>query len=133
MNKLIVENVDELSDLIIHEDTDLFINLKDSNGYVNINVMSNTCLYVLELGNNTKNKKPRGFFMGAKRETITGVIKGIDSINNTVDTAMNFGARGYLKTTNELIEKVNLITVEDIKRVANTLVLDTTYFMRGNK
>ena len=69
----------------------------------------------------------------AKRETITGVIKGIDSINNTVDTAMNFGARGYLKTTNELIEKVNLITVEDIKRVANTLVLDTTYFMRGNK
>ena len=32
MNKLIIDNVDELSDLIIHEDTELLINLKDSFG-----------------------------------------------------------------------------------------------------
>lgn len=56
MNKLIIDSVDELMDLIIHEDTDLLIDLKDSFGFININVMDNICLYVLELGNNTKNK-----------------------------------------------------------------------------
>lgn len=56
MNKLIIDNVDELSDLIITEDTNLLINLKDSNGLIHIDVMDNMCLYVLEFGNNTKNK-----------------------------------------------------------------------------
>lgn len=56
MNKLIIDNVNELSDLIIHEDTYLLIDLKDSYGYINIDVMDNICLYVLFLGNNTKNK-----------------------------------------------------------------------------
>lgn len=55
MNKLIIDNVDELSDLIITEDTNLLINLKDSKGLINIDVMENICLYVLEFGNNTKN------------------------------------------------------------------------------
>jgi len=56
MNKLIIDNVDELNDLIITEDTNLLINLKDSNGFIHIDVMENMCLYVLEFGNNTKNK-----------------------------------------------------------------------------
>lgn len=56
MNKLIVDNVDELSDLIITEDTNLLINLKDSSGLIHIDVMDNICLYVLEFENNTKNK-----------------------------------------------------------------------------
>ena len=51
MNKLIIDNVDALSDLIITEDTDLLINLKDSNGLIHIDVMENMCLYVLEFGN----------------------------------------------------------------------------------
>ncbi len=69
----------------------------------------------------------------AKKETISGVKKGIDSINQLVGDAMNYGVRGSIKTAQELIDKVNSISIEDIKRVANTLVLDTTYFMRGNK
>ncbi|MBQ7137114.1 MAG: SufD family Fe-S cluster assembly protein [Bacilli bacterium] len=56
MNKLIIDNVDELSDLIITEDTNLLINLNNSNGFIHIDVMDNMCLYVLEFGNNTKNK-----------------------------------------------------------------------------
>lgn len=56
MNKLIIDNIDELSDLIITEDTNLLINLKDTNGLIHIDVMDNICLYVLEIGNNTKNK-----------------------------------------------------------------------------
>lgn len=56
MNKLIIDNVDELSDLIITEDTALLINLKDESGFVHIDVMDNMCLYVLEFGNNTKNE-----------------------------------------------------------------------------
>lgn len=56
MNKLIIDNVLELSDLIITEDTELLINLKDSNELIHIDVMDNMCLYVLEFGNNTKNK-----------------------------------------------------------------------------
>ena len=56
MNKLIIDNVLELNDLIITEDTNLLINLKDSNDLIHIDVMENMCLYVLEFGNNTKNK-----------------------------------------------------------------------------
>jgi len=56
MNKLIIDNVYELSDLIITEDTNLLINLKDSSDLIHIDVMENMCLYVLEFGNNTKNK-----------------------------------------------------------------------------
>lgn len=56
MNKLIIDNVDELNDLIITEDTNLLINLQDSNGIIHIDIMDNICLYVLEFGNNTKNK-----------------------------------------------------------------------------
>ena len=56
MNKLIIDNVDELSDLIITEDTAILINLNDSNGLIHIDVMENVCLYVLEFGYNTKNK-----------------------------------------------------------------------------
>jgi len=55
MNKLIIDNIDDLSDLIIHEDTELIINLNDSFGFSNISVMDNVCLYVLYLGKNTKN------------------------------------------------------------------------------
>lgn len=57
MNKLIIDSIDELSDLIIHEDTELIIDLKDSLGFINIDVMDNVCLYILYLGNNTKNKE----------------------------------------------------------------------------
>jgi len=56
MNKLIIDNVYELNDLIITEDTNLLINLKDSSDLIHIDVMENMCLYVLEFGNNTKNK-----------------------------------------------------------------------------
>lgn len=56
MNKLIIDSVDELSDLIITEDTKLIINLKDAFGTIHIDVMENMCLYVLEFLDNTKNK-----------------------------------------------------------------------------
>lgn len=56
MNKLIIDNVDELGDLIITEDTTLLINLKDESGFVHIDVMDNVCLYILAFGYNTKNK-----------------------------------------------------------------------------
>ena len=69
MNKLIIDNVDELSNLIIHEDTDLFISLKDSCGYININVADNVCLSILELGNNTKNHVE--FNLGENSKVIT--------------------------------------------------------------
>lgn len=56
MNKLVIDSVDELSDLIITEDTKLIINLKDAFGTIHIDVMENMCLYVLEFLDNTKNK-----------------------------------------------------------------------------
>lgn len=56
MNKLVIDNVDELGDLIITEDTSLLINLKDESSFVHIDVMDDMCLYVLEFGSNTKNK-----------------------------------------------------------------------------
>ena len=97
MNKLIVENVDELSDLIIHDDTDLFINLKDSNGFVNINVMSNTCLYVLELGNNTKNKIR--YDLGENSKVIINKF----SINTSDDIVINLSGYGADITYNTSI------------------------------
>lgn len=68
-----------------------------------------------------------------KREIIADVRAGIDSINGTLDQVVVLDISGPIRTAKEKIEKINSITVEDIKRVANTIVLDTIYFMRGKK
>lgn len=80
MNKLIIDNVDELTDLIIHEDTELIINLKDSFGFVNIDVMDNMCLYVLYIGNNTKNKVKYNLRENSKLIVNKLVINSCDDI-----------------------------------------------------
>lgn len=56
MNKLIIDDVSQLNDLIITEDTYLIINLTDSCDFINIDIMENMYLYVLEFGQNIKNK-----------------------------------------------------------------------------
>lgn len=56
MNKLIVDNVDEVSDIIVTEDMEVLINLSDTLGYINFRIMDNMCLSVLECSRNTKNK-----------------------------------------------------------------------------
>lgn len=83
MNKLIIDNVDELMDLIIHEDTELIVNLKNSFGFINIDVIDNMCLYVLELGNNTKNKIT--YNLGENSKLIVNKL----SINTSDNTLIN--------------------------------------------
>ena len=68
-----------------------------------------------------------------KREIIADVKAGIDSINNTLDKVILIDISGPVRSAKEKIDKINSITVEDIKRVANSIVLDTIYFMRGKK
>ena len=56
MLKFSVTRDDQLDDIIITEDTSLFLNLENCNKDINIDVMENMCLEVFELDINTKNK-----------------------------------------------------------------------------
>lgn len=100
MNKLIIDNVDELMDLIIHEDTELLIDLKNSFGFININVIDNICLYVLELGNNTKNKIE--YNLGENSKVIVNKL----SINTSDDTLINLnGAYSSINYNTSIINE----------------------------
>lgn len=68
-----------------------------------------------------------------KREIISDIKAGVDSINSTSDNAISYALSGYLRTAKEKIDKINSVTIKDIMRVSNTIVLDTIYFMRGTK
>ena len=56
MLKFSVTRDDQLDDIIITEDTSLYLNLENCNKDINIDVMENMCLEVFELDINTKNK-----------------------------------------------------------------------------
>ena len=68
-----------------------------------------------------------------KYEIITDIKANLDSINSTSEQAINYALTGVYRFAKEKIDKINNITIEDIKRVANEIVLDTIYFMRGTK
>lgn len=68
-----------------------------------------------------------------KGEIISDIKSGLDSINTTIETAILYALFGSMSTAKEKIDKINSVTVKDIQRVANSLVLDTVYFMRGTK
>lgn len=68
-----------------------------------------------------------------KSEIISSIKSELDSINSTSNKLISIDLIGGIKTAKEKIDKVNSITIEDIKRAANSIVLDTIYFMRGNK
>lgn len=55
MNKILLNSEDEISNLVIDEDTELIINYANSEKKINIIVEDNVCLNVLETGINTKN------------------------------------------------------------------------------
>ncbi len=56
MNKLIIDNVVDLNDLIITEDTMLINRLDNVSDTINISILDNICLYEISLLKNTKNK-----------------------------------------------------------------------------
>lgn len=97
MNKLIIDNVYELSDLIITEDTNLLINLKDSSDLIYIDVMENMCLYVLEFGNNTKNKVEYNL------RTNSSVIVNKIAVNNSDKVYINLNGENANVTYNTSI------------------------------
>lgn len=102
MNKLIIDNVLELNDLIITEDTNLLINLNDSNDLIHIDIMDNMCLYVLEFGNNTKNKVEYNLKENSK------VIINKISVNCSDKVYINLNGDGANITYN-----TSIINVED--------------------
>lgn len=55
MNKLLLNNDDELNTLVIEEDTELIIKLGDIERYLNVIVEKDVCLNIIEFSNNTKN------------------------------------------------------------------------------
>lgn len=55
MNKLLLNNDDEVNTLVIEEDTELVIRLDDIEKYLNIIVEKDVCLNIVEISNNTKN------------------------------------------------------------------------------
>lgn len=56
MNKLIIDNVFDLSDIVITEDTTLIERLEDACDTIHIHVDDNVCLYEVAILKNTKNK-----------------------------------------------------------------------------
>lgn len=68
-----------------------------------------------------------------KGEIVSDIKSGLDSINTTMETAISYALFGSMRSAKEKIEKINSVTIKDIERVANSLILDTVYFMRGTK
>lgn len=101
MNKLIIDNVEELSDLIITEDSSLLIDLKDSNGLIHVDIMDNICLYVLEFGNNTKNKVE--YNLGENSRVIVNKI----SVDTSDKVYINLNGRNANITYNTSIININ--------------------------
>lgn len=102
MNKLIIDNVFELSDLIITEDTNLLIDLKDSCDLIHIDVMENMCLYVLEFGNNTKNKVEYNL-----RENSRVIVNKI-GVNNSDRVCINLNGENA-----NIVYNTSIINIED--------------------
>lgn len=135
MNKLIIDNVDELTDLIIHEDTELIINLKDSFGFVNIDVMDNICLYMLYIGNNTKNKVKYNLKENSKLIVNKLVINSSDDIEinlNGINSNVKYNTGIINDNNNNYKEIINhncsntdsLISTHAINMNESNLILD---------
>jgi len=129
MNKLIIDNIDELDDLTIHEDTDLFINLKDTFGFININVMDNICLYVLELDNNTKNKIE--YNLGENSKVIVNKL----SINTSDNIVINLnGDNSTIKYNTSIINNFDNTYVQMINHnYSNTSSFISNHAINFNK
>lgn len=135
MNKLIIDNVDELTDLIIHEDTELIIELKDSFGIINIDVMDNVCLYVLYIGNNTKNKVKYNLRENSKLIVNKLVVNTSDDIEinlGGINASVNYNTSIINDSNNSYREIINhdysntnsLISTHAINMNESNLVLD---------
>lgn len=135
MNKLIIDNVDELSELIIHEDTELIINLKDSFGFVNIDVMDNICLYVIYIGNNTKNKVKYNLRENSKLIVNKLIVNSSDDIEinlNGMNSSVKYNTGIINDTNNNYKEIINhnysntdsLIFTHAINMNESNLILD---------
>ena len=68
-----------------------------------------------------------------KKGVITAIISSLDTFSSTYNSAIAYAINGKIRSLEEKINSINSLTTEDIKRVANTLILDTVYFMKGNK
>ena len=55
MNKLLLNNDDEVNTLVIEEDTELVIRLSNIEKHLNVIVEKDVCLNIIEISNNTKN------------------------------------------------------------------------------
>ena len=68
-----------------------------------------------------------------KKGVVTAIISSLDTFSSTYNSAIAYAINGKIRTLEEKINAINNITIDDIQRVANTLTLDTVYFMKGNK
>lgn len=109
MNKLVISNNDDISDIVITEDTCLSINFIDSNKYLHINVMDGICLKVFEFSKNTANKVI--YRLGMDSNVILNKI----AFNNSdiVDVFLD-GERANLKFYSSILNETDNVCVQNI-------------------
>jgi len=110
MNKLIIDNVDKIESLIISEDTKLVINLKDSVGSINIDVMDNISSYVMYIGNNTKNKVKYNLGENSKVFVNKLVVNTSDYIEINLNgnfSSINYNTGIINECNNNYVEVIN--------------------------
>lgn len=68
-----------------------------------------------------------------KRIVITAIKSGLDTFTSTYNASIAYALKGSIRTSKEQIDLINALTIDDIKKAANSLVLDTVFFMKGVK
>ena len=67
----------------------------------------------------------------AKKYMISGILSAQDEQDSEVTYYIGQELSGKLTTFEEYIEKINKVTLEDVKSVANKININTVYFLRN--
>lgn len=67
----------------------------------------------------------------AKKYMISGILSAQDEQDSEITYYIGQELSGKLTTFEEYIEKINEVTLEDIKNVANKININTIYFLRN--
>ena len=62
---------------------------------------------------------------------ISGVLSAQDEQDSEITYYIGQELSGTLTTFEEYIEKINKVTLEDVKNVANKIKINTIYFLRN--
>lgn len=84
--------------------------------------------------NDIKNGKIEEFeFDAAKNYFINGLISMQDSVYQYEDFYLSQLTSGNVLKNDEIIAKINNVTIDSIKKIAEKIKLDTVYFLTSNK